>query len=200
MELNFLKQKQKYLADLTAGKLDKSKKGFIDDEIKALVDAINDHQDYYTTSSCSGRILLYSTTLDRKKNETEWLFVSHTRVAEEDIRKVLSGLPVGIIFFRFEPLILHVACKELAAAERLLQFCNNAGLKHSGAISLGERIIVEIVGNDRLDAPIAVDQKLLVTSEGISHFVADANEKMKRNFERMKRFKQCFETTESTSL
>ncbi len=191
--MDFDKQKQKYLADLDSGLRDKSKKGFIDEEIKALVDAINAHADYYTTSSCSGRILLYSTTPNRKKNETEWIFVSHNSVAENDIQKALLGLPSDIIFFRFEPLIVHVACKELAAAEQLLQFCNTAGLKHSGAISLGERIIVEIVGNDRLDAPIAVDTKLLVTSDGISHFVADANEKMRRNLVRIERLKECFE-------
>lgn len=193
MTILFNKQKQKYLTELQSGLRDKSKKGFIDDEIKALVDAINAHTDYYTTSSCSGRILLYTTTHDRKKNETEWIFVSHNIVAEDDIRKALLELPSGIIFFRFEPLILHVVCKDITAAERLLQFCNNAGLKHSGAISLGERIIVEIIGNDRLDAPIAVDKVFLIRDEWISHYVADANEKMRKNLERIKRFKQCFE-------
>ena len=193
MEINFLKQKQKYLTELQSGLRDKSKKGFIDEEIKDLVDVINAHPDYYTTSSCSGRILLYTATPDRKKNETEWIFVSHKIVAEEDIRKAILKLPSGIVFFRFEPLILHVVCKDLTAADSLLQFCNTSGLKHSGAISLGERIIVEIVGNDRLDAPIAKDRHILITSEGISQFVFDANEKMKRNFERIERLKKEME-------
>src|SRR3989338_2309734 len=150
MDILFNKQKQKYLADLTSGKPDKSKKGFIDAEIKDLVEAINVHPDYYTTSSCSGRILLYTASEARKKNETEWIFVSHDAVAEEVIRKALLTLPSGVVFFRFEPLILHVACRDLVAAERLLQICNASGLKHSGAISLGERIIIESIGNDRL--------------------------------------------------
>lgn len=192
--MDFNKQKQTYLTALASGQRDKSKKGFIDDHVKDLVALINKNPDYYTTSSCSGRILLYSLSPNRKKNQTEWIFVSHTVVSEQEIRKALAVHPMGIIFFRFEPLILHVVCKDLAAADRLLQVCNNAGLKHSGAISLGERIIVEIVGNDRLDAPIAVDNKVLVTSEGISHYVADANEKMKRNLERIKRLKECFES------
>ena len=35
-------------------KIDKSKKGQIDEQIKPLCDLINSSVDYYTTSSCSG--------------------------------------------------------------------------------------------------------------------------------------------------
>lgn len=188
--MTFDKQKQKYLADLDSGLRDKSKKGFIDAEIKELVAVINNHPHYYTTSSCSGRILLYSTSLDRKKNETEWIFVSHQEVLLSDIAEKLKHLSSGIVFFRFEPMILHIVCRDLDNAEKLLQVCNSAGLKHSGAISLGERIVVEIIGNDRLDAPVAKDGTLLITPEGISHYVTDANEKMKRNLERIERLKE----------
>ena len=191
--MDFDKQKQKYLAELESGLHDKSKKGFIDTEIKELVVIINQHPSYYTTSSCSGRILLYSISPDRKKNETEWILVSHQEVLLSAVVEKLKNISHGVVFFRFEPLILHIVCKDLDAAQRLLLLCNTAGLKHSGAISLGERIVVEIIGNDRLDAPVAKDGKLLITSDGISHFVADANEKMKRNLERIERLRDEIE-------
>lgn len=185
----FDKQKQKYLKDLKSGLKDKSKKGFIDEEIKELVTTINKEPDYYTTSSCSGRILLYTISKDRKKNETEWLLVSHNIVSETEIRKAIKNLPQEIVFFRFEPLILHIVCKTMDVAQNLLQICGKCGLKHSGAITLGKRIIVEIIGNGRLDAPIAKDSKLLITEEGISQYVIDANEKMKRNLERIEKLR-----------
>ncbi len=188
--MDFDKQKQKYLVALESGLRDKSKKGFIDEEIKDLVATTNMDSNYYTTSSCSGRALLYSVSPDRKKNETEWIHVSHQYVLLSDIAEKLKHLSSGIVFFRFEPLILHIVCRDLGAAEKLLQTCNTAGLKHSGAISLGERIVVEIIGNDRLDAPVAKNGTLLITPEGISHYVADANEKMKRNLERIGRLKK----------
>lgn len=194
----FNKQKQKYLKDLESGVKDKSKKGFIDEEIKSLVDKINKQENYYTTSSCSGRILLYSISKDRKKNETQWLLVSHKIVEENEIKKTLTNLPRNvperIVFFRFEPLILHVVCKNLDAAQKLLQICGKCGLKHSGAITLGKRIIIEITGNDRLDAPIAKENQLLITEQGISCSVADANEKMKRNLERIKKVQKEIES------
>lgn len=192
--MTFDQQKQKYHEELHSGLRDKSKKGFIDEEIVALVETINNCIEYYTTSSCSGRILLYSTSPDRKKNETKWLFVSHTLVKEEEeIKELLMKTHEDIVFFRFEPLILHIVCRDLGAAERLLQKCNAAGLKHSGAISLGERIVVEIVGNDRLDAPVANGGNILITGEGLSYYVSDANEKMRRNFERIERLKKEIE-------
>lgn len=189
----FDKQKSQYLKKLQSGIRDKSKKGFIDAEIKDLVAAINISSDYYTTSSCSGRILLYSTSPHKKKNEHKWILVSHQQVLLSDIVEKLKKISLNTIFFRFEPLILHVVCRDLTAAEALLQKCNSSGLKHSGAISLGNRIIIEIIGNDRLDAPIAKNGALLITEEGVSHYVADANEKMKRNFERIERLKKEIE-------
>lgn len=193
--MDFLQQKQKYLSDLQSG-TDKSKKGCVDAEIKELVDAINTGEDYYTTSSCAGRILLYTASASRKKNETQWLFVSHTFVSFSDFVAALKKLPEETVFFRFEPLILHVVCKDIAAAERLLQICNASGLKHSGAISFSKRIIVEVIGNDWLDAPIATKEKLLLSEEALQLFLADTNEKMKRNFERMKRLLQNVKSLE----
>ena len=40
---------------------DKSPKGFLDEPIADLVDFINGHPEYVTTSSCSGRIVLFAT-------------------------------------------------------------------------------------------------------------------------------------------
>ena len=187
--MDFNAQKQKYLGKLQSGQRDKSKKGHIDEEIKELVNAINKQPNYYTTSSCSGRILLYSTSPDRKKNETKWIFVSHNVVSFQDIEKVLEQLPNCVVFFCFEPLILHVVCRDLDAADNLLQLCNISGLKHSGIISLSKRIIIEIVGNERLDSLIAVHGKLFITISGISFFIDDANEKMKRNLKRIEKLK-----------
>ena len=49
----FEKEKQDFLS-----KKDKSKKGSIDDGIIGLINLINSKSDYYTTSSCAGRIVL----------------------------------------------------------------------------------------------------------------------------------------------
>ena len=49
---------------------DKSPKGFLDEPIADLVDFINGHPEYVTTSSCSGRIVLFA-TFEKKMDSCE---------------------------------------------------------------------------------------------------------------------------------
>lgn len=68
---------------------DKSPKGFIDAPILDLMHVINQHPDYYTTSSCSGRVAVYCEGLEKDVDINDpdaiekttkggiWLYVSH---------------------------------------------------------------------------------------------------------------------------
>ena len=51
--MDFEKQKKDVLS-----KIDKSKKGSVDEGIKAVLDILNSKPAYFTTSSCSGRIVI----------------------------------------------------------------------------------------------------------------------------------------------
>ena len=72
--MSFENQKKVFLK-----KLDKSKEGHIDKEITQLVKKINSSDNYYTTSSCAGRIVLLEKKSD-KKQEIRWLFKKHGKV------------------------------------------------------------------------------------------------------------------------
>ena len=62
----FQQMKSEILRKLNASVYtDKSPKGFLDAPIVELVNLLNSHKDYVTTSSCSGRIVLYA-TLEKK--------------------------------------------------------------------------------------------------------------------------------------
>lgn len=52
----FEARKTEVLRELSSGELDKSPKGSVDAPVVALVDLINTHPAFFTTSSCSGRI------------------------------------------------------------------------------------------------------------------------------------------------
>ena len=52
----FMEEKQRVLCD----KIDLSRKGAIDAPVADLVHCLNTADHYYTTSSCSGRILVYA--------------------------------------------------------------------------------------------------------------------------------------------
>ncbi|MBU0461844.1 MAG: hypothetical protein KJ574_04635 [Nanoarchaeota archaeon] len=161
-------------------KSDKSKKGSVDELIKPLCDLVTSLAAYYTTSSCSGRTLLMTTS--GKKNATNWLFVTHKIMDFEEMRAALKKIPKETVWFRFEPLILHIACKDMAAAARLLNLLHDAGFKRSGIIST-QKIVIELIGTERIDAPVTDDGKLIVTDEYLAFLVNKANRKMVKNGE-----------------
>ncbi|HLD18698.1 MAG TPA: hypothetical protein VJB90_01685, partial [Candidatus Nanoarchaeia archaeon] len=87
-------------------KKDKSRKQSVDEKIKDLLKIINANQNYYTTSSCAGRILLI--TLGKKKQNTKWIFTSHNKIRFIEISDYLKKLPKEKVYFRQEAFILHV--------------------------------------------------------------------------------------------
>ena len=86
----FDKQKQDCL-----GKVDKSNKQSIDKGIKRLVDILNKSRDYYTTSSCAGRIVLIAKK-SYKKSEMRFVHSTHSKASFSKIKKdLLQAYPSG---------------------------------------------------------------------------------------------------------
>lgn len=156
---------------------DKSRKGKLDEDIRPIIDLINSNKNYYTTSSCSGRILLIKIPHEAKKHECEWLFVSHKYITVNDIKEHIR-LTKHPIWLKVEPAIIHVCCNSLKDAKLLLKLVKEAGLKKSNIISISKRIIVEIVDTEYLNMLIARDNKLIVNDFNI--LVDEINFKLKR--------------------
>jgi len=161
---------------------DKSIKGNIDEHIAALCNIINSKKNFYTTSSCSGRIAIYRLPDSGKKNETEWLFITHDEATLTEIMKHLENLPEEDVWFRFEPLIIHVAARTLDDAAMLLKLVQSVGMKRAGIIAVGERYVLEIIGTERIDTVIAKQGDLLVDEGYLQVLVEDANSKMVKNW------------------
>lgn len=166
--MTFLNEKKTFLA-----KLDRSKKGEIDEKVRNLLSIINPKANYYTTSSCSGRVYLWKGT--GKKNETEWLKVSHDLITEDFLKVTAPGL----VWLRVEPLILHIACQDLASANRLLTIARKLH-KKSGLLSISKKIIVEIRGSEFLELPLYLNKRLLF--DNLELLLKLVNAKMNRIF------------------
>jgi tRNA wybutosine-synthesizing protein 3 len=183
----FNQEKEMYLEALN--KEDKSKKGYVDKEIKPLLDLINRKKNYYTTSSCSGRIMVMRKDSD-KKNEAEWLFVSHEQAKFAEVKKSLEN-PKGDIWFKSEPIILHICARDLDSAQQIVDIARYVGLKKSGIMASRKRIIVELVGTDLMAAPVTKAGVLVVSDDYLRILVEEANKKMDRNHSRMKAFSEA---------
>jgi tRNA wybutosine-synthesizing protein 3 len=171
-------------------KADKSVKGSVDQKITDLCNKINNLEDYYTTSSCSGRIVLIKISSSGKKHESEWLFTSHNRTDSEQIKEKLKDLPEEEVWFRFEPFIIHINARTIDAANELLKITKELGIKRSGIISLGNKIMLEIIGTEHIEAIISKNNKLLVDDNYIETLTTDANKKLNRNWENIKRISE----------
>lgn len=235
----FLQRKKDILS-----KLDKSSIGKWDEKIVKLCKKINSCENYYTTSSCSGRILVMQD--QEKKAPNLFKFVSHNLIS---YKKFIKSLPnfykhntennlhskflrrcflsspnpnansKDLVSFKFkqEPLILHVMCKDLESAKKLLEKAQISGWKRSGIIfadkknfqeknSLSsplrcnkprsinsvenKRIVVELLSTEKLEFPLTHDGKFLVDENFLKIVLKKANENLKKGWKKIKRLER----------
>lgn len=181
------------------GEPDKSKKGGVDKDAWPFINTINDLDDYYTTSSCAGRITVFLEPASGKKHEAEWLYVTHGVAETDKALDALKTLGEETIWFRMESPIYHIACRDLDAATALLKVCQQNGWKRSGITSTGgrrarqQRVMVEIIANERIDVPVAQDGKLLVSEDYIDFLVDKGNKRLIKSREKVEALRQSIE-------
>lgn len=160
---------------------DASPKGTIDSLCIPLINLINSHKDMVTTSSCSGRLSVFlegskdlnlsedssreNVKIGAKGDGGHWLFVSHEKDEIKDWWKreyinfkYESNLQdqeyrpnTRYVLFKYEPLILHVKCRDFDSASRLYSTAMGCGFRESG-IGANNNVAIRI--SIRLDIPI----------------------------------------------
>ncbi|MEM3374772.1 MAG: tRNA wybutosine-synthesizing 3 family protein [Candidatus Woesearchaeota archaeon] len=192
--INQMFQNQKKIALKKAFENDKSKKGEIDKEILSTINLINSHPNFYTTSSCAGRIMLVKEGI--KKNETNWLFVSHDYVKLSDIKRIIknfeNNLPKESVWFRMEAPILHICAENLDLADKLLKIANNSGFRRSAILSFKKRVIIEIFIPDKINTIFSRNKKILVSDDYLKVLIKEANNKLKKARLKVKKFEYLF--------
>ncbi|MFA6022626.1 MAG: hypothetical protein WC781_00900 [Candidatus Pacearchaeota archaeon] len=178
----FLRRKNQQLS-----KNDRSIKQEVDEKIKDLCEKINKSDKYYTTSSCSGRILLLR-DIKEKRNDVI-LNAWHGKITFNELKNAIENISnKGTIYLKQEPCILHIACKTLEDAQKLIDLANvKAGWKRCGIISLN-RIIVELNTSERLELPIIKDEKLIVDDSYLNLIIDEANKRLVSSWEKIERF------------
>ncbi|XP_013393713.1 tRNA wybutosine-synthesizing protein 3 homolog [Lingula anatina] len=179
---------------------DLSRKGSIDAPIKELVQHINNCKQYFTTSSCSGRTILFQKASEFEKQGCKWLYVSHEPATVEPVVLKLTNLQDDV-YFKFEPFVLHVQCRTLTDATKLHAVAVASGFRNSG-ISIGRKgkIIMAVRSTHSMEVPIALGGQLLVTEKYIGELVTLANKRMAENQRRIERFFETVKSMDSMKL
>lgn len=180
--------KKSYLEKLY--KPDKSKKGDVDTAIIPLIETINALPDFYTTSSCAGRISLLVEPESGKKYDSAWHFVTHEPTSFDEVKPHLATLPPAPVWFKMEGAILHVCARDEKSANEFLHLAREAGFKHSGLLGTSKRYLLEVIDSERIDVPVAIDGQLIVDERFVRFLIAKANAKLEETRKTIGRLKK----------
>lgn len=203
------------IAETLADSPDASPKGSIDEVCIPIMNLINSHNDMVTTSSCSGRVSVFlegiknveegDIKIGSKGNDGKWIFVTHDP-------KELNGWYESIdfkydkkgngetnantryILYKFEPLILHVKCRNEGIAQRLYNTAMGCGFRESGIGSNGN---VAIRTSIKLDIPIGYfegEEYIAVVDRQYLQLITNLSlDRFKENFKKLDQLKSAIE-------
>eukprot|EP01063_Lacrimia_lanifica_P001551 TRINITY_DN1078_c0_g1_i1.p1 TRINITY_DN1078_c0_g1~~TRINITY_DN1078_c0_g1_i1.p1 ORF type:complete len:298 (+),score=61.05 TRINITY_DN1078_c0_g1_i1:56-949(+) len=148
----------------------------------------------------------------KKGRGGRWLHVTHDLPVLADFTAALdkyvaecspdastSPSPFGVVWVRFEPYILHVQARSLAAASQLLRAGLAAGFRNSGIVAGGTdthpTYVVAFRLTSAINAPVltALTERHVASAGGVvEYLVVEAEEKMRATWARADRLLEAF--------
>lgn len=176
-EKNFELQKRIAMEKLE----DALRKNLVDGDIISLLEKINSLESYFTTSSCSGRIVVMEMPDLGDKLNARWLGKWHREVSPEEVKAALASHNGGMLWFMLHSPILHVASRSLEDAVKLLNLGIQSGFKNSSIKSVShKKLIVELYSTERLDVPLGEDGEIWIDDGYLERIVGMANRQLRR--------------------
>lgn len=166
--------------------------GKADQKMIKLCRFVNSTKNFFTSSSCAGRIALLSVKSIGKKQPNAFHRKWHRKVT---LKEVIEGLEEKAdekeLWFKLDPFILHIGTDNLENARTILQCMRLAGIKRGGImLAKKEKFIVELQGTHTISLPIRNEGIALVDKEYLSFILKQANDKLVDNYERLKLFEK----------
>lgn len=162
----------------------------VDTGIVPILELINTMEGFYTSSSCSGRIVLLEIPQIGDKRGATFLGVWHRTIDREEMEGAATKATQGLLWLLAQAPILHVGVQTMELANTMVKTAISCGFKNSAVKSTGRKIVIEICSTERLDAPLGRDGRLFCDNEYLTLLVEIANEVMKRSKEKLNRFEK----------
>jgi tRNA wybutosine-synthesizing protein 3 len=173
--------------------LERLERSGADGEVEELLQRINELDDYFTTSSCSGRIVVICLPEIGAKREAVFLGKWHRPVRKEEVFEAIHSAASsrnGDVWFITQSPIMHVACRSLEKATALLRLALESGFKYSGIKAIAQhdgKVMVEILSTERMDVPLATDGSMMCSDAHLEFILAKSNFMLKRGKEKLER-------------
>ena len=194
----------------------------IDSRVIPILNIINNHKNYYSTSSCSGRILLLALSSPGAKDESIILDKWHNKIKLEELKASISTwVDYKYLYFFAQSPIFHVIARNLKAAVKLRNLGDSAGFKYSSIRSIKlikhvktgkefksmenedidtefsntseARITVELLSTERLNVPIGQNRQIYPDDEYLGLLVELANNSITEAHGKLEKLKVLLE-------
>ncbi len=164
-----------------------------DVKIIPLCSFLAETKNFFTTSSCSGRMLLLKTDKKNSKKKASFHRKWHRAVKFPELWKaVKEKTGRQELWLKQEPFILHIGTNTLENAGKMLSAMKKAGIKRGGImVAEEEKFVIELTGTHSLALPIKINGKIIVGRQYLKTVLGKANKKMLENNKRLKKFEKA---------
>ncbi len=174
------------------------KENKVDRGIQPILDIINESDDYYTSSSCYGRIVILEIPNIGNKKEAKFLGKWHRTINIDEVFSAVKKAKIGQIWFLSQSPIIHITARTNDAADRVMKTAVACGFKNSGLKSFGRKLVVEICSTERLDVPIGNNGILFSNRKHLELLTNISNEIFNKSTEKMQKLEKGLKKDLST--
>jgi tRNA wybutosine-synthesizing protein 3 len=138
------------------------KLGLVDEDIWELLKRINDSKYLYTTSSCSGRVVVIWSPVPRNKRSASILGKWHSK---PEFREFADAIERGVdkckrvggyTWASFHPLALDVICADYGRARDFINALMRGGFKHACMREGKHGYMIMVRSGTKVDMPVCV--------------------------------------------
>lgn len=161
--------------------------GYLDPDIYHVLLELFKRKEAFPVSSCSGRTTIVDAPMPWHRRNSTVVFKRHTTVDESEVRSVVqASAPVHRLWLVVTGPIFHLSTLTLREALSMLKMAREAGMKHSGILSVSRRgIYVELKTGVRLTILLRTKD---FTVDNVQEVVRAANEALLEGKSRLARF------------
>lgn len=138
--------------------------GYLDRDLLPLLILLNRDVDFYTTSSCSGRIVVMDSDYPWIRDETNIVFKSHIPITEIELDFIYKIKPHRNIWLNVTGPIIHIYSSSLKKTMWLLNNTRKWGFKHSGIlhVSRDKGVFIELVTGIYLSQCLRIGERVVI--------------------------------------
>ena len=157
------------------------KEGRMDRDFLPLCEHVARTEHFFTSSCCAGRIALIGLGKEETKKESAFHRKWHRKVKAKEVLEGAKSFGGEMLWFKQEPLILHLGADNLENAKKILVLCEKSGIKRAGIkVAKDGKFIVEMLGTSSITAPIK-DKGFYAGDDYLKYLVKKGNEKFAKN-------------------